>query len=63
MHDHDERLTPPQSAARPGETAEHPAGEIRLRTGSGLGLRSRLLAGTGGAIPPIVEFPTMTTPF
>ncbi|WP_380283285.1 hypothetical protein [Kitasatospora purpeofusca] len=63
MSHHDEHLTPPQTAARPGETAEHPAGEIRLRPGNGLGLRSRLLAGTGGAIPPIVEFPTMTTPF
>ncbi|WP_328958366.1 hypothetical protein [Kitasatospora purpeofusca] len=63
MHNHDERLTLPQSAVRPGETAEHPAGEIRLRAGGGLGLRSHLLAGTGGAIPPIIEFPTMTTPF
>ncbi|WP_405003061.1 hypothetical protein OHV13_00565 [Kitasatospora purpeofusca] len=63
MHNHDERLTLPQSAVRPGETADHPAGEIRLRAGGGLGLRSHLLAGTGGAIPPIIEFPTMTTPF
>ncbi|MDY0813897.1 hypothetical protein [Kitasatospora purpeofusca] len=63
MHNHDERLTLPQPAVRPGETADHPAGEIRLRAGGGLGLRSHLLAGTGGAIPPIVEFPTMTTPF
>ncbi|MFC5661468.1 hypothetical protein ACFP3U_00575 [Kitasatospora misakiensis] len=63
MHHRDERLTLPQSAVRPGETADHPAGEIRLRTGGGLGLRSHLLAGTGGAIPPIIEFPTMTTPY
>ncbi|MFJ4090864.1 hypothetical protein ACIPYS_04715 [Kitasatospora sp. NPDC089913] len=63
MHNHDERLTLPHTAVRPGETADHPAGEIRLRAGGGLGLRSNLLAGTGGAIPPIIEFPTMTTPF
>ncbi|MEV6979051.1 hypothetical protein [Kitasatospora sp. NPDC093806] len=63
MNEHDDRLGLPQSAPRPGDTADHPAGEIRLRTGGNLGLRSQLLAGTGAAFPPIVEFPTMTTPF
>ncbi|WP_327673918.1 hypothetical protein [Kitasatospora sp. NBC_00458] len=63
MHENNQQLTWKQPTAHPGQAADHPAGEIRLRAGGGLGLRSQLLAGTGGAVPPIVEFPTMTTPF
>ncbi|MED7948461.1 hypothetical protein [Streptomyces sp. BE303] len=63
MHTNDQQPNRNQPVARPGDAADHPAGEIRLRTGGGLGLRSQLLAGTGGVVPPIFEFPTMTTPF
>ncbi|MFF2044445.1 hypothetical protein ACFVVX_28895 [Kitasatospora sp. NPDC058170] len=62
MNDSDLVLSWKQPDARPDEAVDHPAGDIRLRAGGGLGLRSQLLAGGGGAVPPIFEFPTMTVP-
>ncbi|MFI6847867.1 hypothetical protein OG535_04710 [Kitasatospora sp. NBC_00085] len=59
----DTDLTPSRkhTTGRPDEAADHPAGEIRLRAGGGLGLRSQLLA-SGGTTAPAFEFPTMTVP-
>ncbi|WP_406208484.1 hypothetical protein OH807_36930 [Kitasatospora sp. NBC_01560] len=61
MHDTDLTLVPVQATTRPDESADHPAGEIRLRAGGGLGLRSHLLASGSSAAFPF-EFPTMTVP-
>ncbi|MEV4615519.1 hypothetical protein AB0K43_23455 [Kitasatospora sp. NPDC049258] len=35
-----------QPTSRHGATGDHPAGEIRLRSGGGLGRRSQLLGGS-----------------
>ncbi|MFD0276492.1 hypothetical protein ACFVHB_21660 [Kitasatospora sp. NPDC127111] len=61
MYDSDLTLVPAPATTRPDESADHPAGEIRLRAGGGLGLRSHLLA-SGGSPAPSFEFPTMTVP-
>ncbi|MGV9264152.1 hypothetical protein ACWDRR_05750 [Kitasatospora sp. NPDC003701] len=50
-----------QPDARPDEAVDHPAGDIRLRAGGGLGLRSQLLSAAGTTAPGF-EFPTMTVP-
>ncbi|MEV0534505.1 hypothetical protein [Kitasatospora sp. NPDC050463] len=62
MNDTDLALTWKQPEARPDEAVDHPAGDIRLRAGGGLGLRSQLLSAAGGAAAPAFEFPTMTVP-
>ncbi|MFE2726539.1 hypothetical protein [Kitasatospora sp. NPDC059327] len=60
MNDTDPALSRKQPDTRPDEAVDHPAGEIRLRAGGGLGLRSQLLSAGGTA--PAFEFPTMTVP-
>ncbi|WP_329486119.1 hypothetical protein OG618_05835 [Kitasatospora sp. NBC_01246] len=62
MNDTDLAQTWNQPEARPEEAVDHPAGDIRLRAGGGLGLRSQLLSAAGGSVSPAFEFPTMTVP-
>ncbi|MFF1907561.1 hypothetical protein [Kitasatospora sp. NPDC058218] len=62
MNDTDLALTWKQPDARPDEAVDHPAGDIRLRAGGGLGLRSQLLSAAGGTAAAAFEFPTMTVP-
>ncbi|WP_395297641.1 hypothetical protein ACF9IK_32470 [Kitasatospora hibisci] len=60
MNDTDLAPTRQHPDTRSDDSFDHPAGEIRLRAGGGLGLRSQLLASGGTA--PAFDFPTMTVP-
>ncbi|MEV8097103.1 hypothetical protein [Kitasatospora sp. NPDC085879] len=64
MHTTDRTRPQHRPATRPEPAADHPAGEIRLTLGAGLGRRAELLSGQSLSLnDTTAPFTTQTLPF